>query len=595
MKQRRTTCVLLVCIATTAALVAGCAPSVTTSPPAEVTTSVSKAAPTLLTSQPETPQYGGTLTLANVLAMNVFDPVAQGQMMGLPGQLILEQYLGEDWGKGAAGSGEVDWNMNRNPGPDTSAGVLAESWKMPELGTIIFKVRRGVRWAVASNTDASRFMNGREVTADDWVASFSYMMQGPRSPINGVPQIASTATMEKTGQWEVTLRTPVDPLLGWYRLAWGYYFHYLLPPEVIKKYGDMRGWQTVVGTGPFVLSDFVAGSSATLARNPNYWGRDPVGPGQGNQLPYLDGVKILAIPDLSATMAAYRTAKIDQGIGVAAEDARSLLKSAPDLKYRTYVNAFPNVIAMRTDKAELPFKDRRVRQALMMATDFAAIKNDLYGGEAEILAFPTSSDIKSVYVPLENMPESAQVLYRHSPGGAKELLAEAGLRDGVKARMVVTNNPSFVDLASACQAMWATAGIDIEIQTKESGVFNSIVWSRAYEDMLLTPVLSGGAYPGCLNLPSFRGGQSYVNDPVIEAASLEIQKHVIIDMPEADRPYRELMAYIVEQSYYIPLPTPLSYTFWWPWLKNYHGEAPTRLAMYYWIDRDLKEQMTGRR
>jgi len=55
------------------------------------------------------------------------------------------------------------------------------------------------------------------------------------------------------------------------------------------------------------------------------------------------------------------------------------------------------------------------------------------------------------------------------------------------------------------------------------------------------------------------------------------------------------MADIVVQSYYIPLPTPLSYTFWWPWLKNYHGEAPTRLAQYYWIDRDLKEQITGRR
>jgi len=106
----------------------------------------------------------------------------------------------------------------------------------------------------------------------------------------------------------------------------------------------------------------------------------------------------------------------------------------------------------------------------------------------------------------------------------------------------------------------------------------------------------GSQYPTCLNLMYFKSPCfGYVNDPVIESAFNEIQKHVIINMSEADRLHRELMPYIVEQSYYLPLPSTLASSLWWPWLKNYHGETPISFAKYWWIDRDMKEEMTGRR
>jgi ABC-type oligopeptide transport system substrate-binding subunit len=51
-----------------------------------------------------------------------------------------------------------------------------------------------------------------------------------------------------------------------------------------------------VGTGPFLFSDYVQNSSLTAIRNPNYYEKNPVGVGEGNQLPYLDEVKFL-IPE----------------------------------------------------------------------------------------------------------------------------------------------------------------------------------------------------------------------------------------------------------------------------------------------------------
>jgi peptide/nickel transport system substrate-binding protein len=543
------------------------------------------------TTQAEEPQYGGTLTFITA-DTGVFDYVAMGQMGGPAKQLVVDRYLEEDWTRGAAGSGEINWVPNISPAPDTCMGILAESWQIPALGTVVYQVRRGVHWAYNPESEASRLMNGREVTADDWIASFDYIMN-PHSGIKlYIPQLFGTATMDKTGPWEVTLKTPVDPLVGWNWLA----MSDLFPPEVIAKYGNMQDWQHVVGTGPFILTDYVPESSVSLTRNPEYWMKDPVGPGEGNQLPYLGGVKILVVNDISTSAAALRTGKADFFTVIPADDANNYVHEVSEVRYTTYVSSYPYVIAMRIDKTELPYKEKKVRQALMMATDFNALKDGFYGGSAEILGFPVSSEAKGAYMPLDQMPESAQALYRYNPEKARELLAEAEYPDGFTARMILWSAFDYTDIASVLQDMWAKAGIKLELQPKESGVFGSIAYSWSYQDMILCPMIWGSQYPTCLNLMSFKSPCfGYVSDPVIEAAFREIQKHVIIDMSEANRLFRELMPYLVEQAYYLPLPSTLASSLWWPWLKNYHGETPIGFAKYWWIDRDMKEEMTGRR
>jgi len=62
-------------------------------------------------------------------------------------------------------------------------------------------------------------------------------------------------------------------------------------PDAAKLWGDLNDWHHAIGTGPFILKDFVSGSSMTLIKNPNYWAYDERHP--ENQLPYMDGLKIL--------------------------------------------------------------------------------------------------------------------------------------------------------------------------------------------------------------------------------------------------------------------------------------------------------------
>ena len=163
-------------------------------------------------------------------------------------------------------------------------------------------------------------------------------------------------------------------------------------------------------------------------------------------------------------------------------------------------------------------------------------------------------------------------------------------------KMIVVNLFGIPDTAAALKDMWADIGVNMEIQVLEQGAYNSIAYFRSYEDTVLVYLPSGAvSYPSCLDLWNFKGVNfGCINDPVIDSVSQEIKEHAIINMPKADRLFRELVPYIVEQVHYIPLPSPYWYKLWWPWVKNYHGENFYSL-MYTWIDQNFQKQIMDSR
>lgn len=557
-------------------------------------------APTPVPSLVEKPMYGGTINvLQRTITENFDGGVTPNALAPFQFGLIYEHLIFPDWSVGMAGSGKHDFGGGLNR-LEYFTGHLAEKYEIPEIGKWIFQIRKGVRFALDPTNEASRLMNGRELTADDVIWSQRRLLTLSTSSVMlSQPALAKTAILEKTGPWEVTLKTPEDPMAGWHWIAFGGNSGLQYPREVVEKYGSTSDWRNVVGTGPFMLKDFVAGSVATLVRNPNYWGKDPVGAGKGNQLPYADTVKILIIPDLSTRLASMRTGRAEWVDAIEWEDATSFMKTAANIQYKKYLPGGRGV-ALRTDKPDLPFKDKRVRQALMLATDFEALKRDLYLGEAEIHINPVAPVLGygRAYMPMNELPESVQSLYKHNPEKAKQLLAEAGYPRGFKTKMIVQNISTDMDPAAAFKAMWAKAGIDVEIQPRETAVYTGITRARSHDEMIMTGVGSSGGTASFYYMTSWRSARSasYIDDPIIEQKYQEMQKYVMVNFAKADEIFRELTPHMIEQAYYIPRPTPYSYIFWQPWLKNYHGETLIYHFLYYaWIDQDLKEKTTGRR
>lgn len=581
---------------------------ITTSKPP--TTSVAPATTVPSTTVPATtvqkPQYGGTINVLLQTDILGFDRAASNLTGQDPSRIINEGLVNPDWARGPAGTNEIDWAMaNQVPVPQFYQGDLAESVQFPKPGTAVYKIRQGVRWAL-SDSPASKLVGGREMTADDIVWGLKYYATNPKGFVAiRNPPISAGAKITKTGPWEVTITFPPELSAAFWKVfGFSDIASCLVPPEVVQKYGDQNDWHNVVGTGPFMLTDFVSASSMTLSKNPNYWMKDPVGPGKGNQLPYIDMVKYLIIPDISTQMAAMRTAKGDWMTNVNWEDANNgLIKIIPQMQYLQSLPRATHVIFMRTDKPNLPYSNLSVRQALTMAIDFNAIKNDLYNGNADILVWPqptAKGKAYAPYVPLEKLHPAARDLFTYNPTKAKQMLTQAGYPKGFEATVICSSVGDFVDVLSVVKAMWAKVDVDLKIQPLEAGIYQTRFSAGNYDNLMLGQAGTFAAWSDLAPLTGVANNKSFIKDSKIDQVIVDMSPYILTDPQKAIEIVQNLFPYVIEQAYAIGLPEPYKATVWWPWVKNYHGEVgvvPTTLAgwtKYVWLDQNLKKQLTGR-
>ncbi|MFC2038201.1 ABC transporter substrate-binding protein [Chloroflexota bacterium] len=545
------------------------------------------------------PQYGGNLRIGLASDVIYFDE-AFTMTITLGGFTHNEPAEG-DWTKGPTGSGECDWTYSGNDRIFYKSGAVIESWDMPEAGHIIFKVRQGVHYSLDPTNEASALVGGREMTAEDIAYSLSRLQTAPMAYVhNAYPRLAETTVITAPDKWTVDIIGPADEFANSHS-QW-FDRNHVIAPELVEKYGDVNDWERQVGTGPFLLKDYLPSSSATFEKNSNYWRKDELDPGKGNQLPYLDSVKAIIILDTSTMQAALRTGKIDQTYVNTLEDAQNITRHAPELLSLRWLTHATQTIAMHLYDPELPTYDVRVRQAMMMATDLDTIAEQLYVNDAQTLCWPWPElkEYASMYLPFDEMPANVQEIYTYNPDKAKALLAEAGYPNGFKTRLDCRNTSLDVDFASVVKDQWSKVGIELDIHPQELGVHSSLWRGNTYSDMIIAGGVGIGSYyrfigmdqPGMWN-------PSRVNDAHVQ----EVKKECFAlfnegDWDGVDATFKDLTSYMREQVWYIPRPLPYSYTLWWPWVKKYNGEISVgwagpaqRWCQYVWVDQDLKKEM----
>jgi peptide/nickel transport system substrate-binding protein len=516
-----------------------------------------------------------------------------------------------DWAKGNAGgygAGVTDW-VNAYDVWDNHDGAAAESWSwnldIPNNeGTIVYQIREGTHFALDSGSEASQLVGGREMTTDDVVFSLRQVVNTETSFLyKAFPELRN-AEVTKTGPWEVTAKVSADALVTAIT-HFGAYFR-VVPHEVVEKYGNMGDWERSVGTGPYILKDYITGSVAELVRNPSYWRTDPVGPGQGNKLPYIDTIRMIVIEDTSTRQAALRTAKIDVSSGFGGsydyEQAETMRKSTPDLIEGEGMLGGPCIyVYMNTQRP--PFDDVKVRRAISMAVDLETIKQELNNGLGQILTWPAEKlpGYEDLYLGLDDpeMPESVKELYVYNPEKAKQLLAEAGFPDGFQTSVLIGAGEA--DYFSIIKDMLSKVNIDLTLDVQDMGVGRAMYNNGDY-DMC---GWFGGRGPitvfyNMVTLTagtSVGGSGSQINDPVIQEASAKMRLMYIDDYKGAMRVFKDLMKHVLDQAYVVSRPIYPQSTFWWPWVKGYSGEETVgywhgpNWVMWVWMDEDLKESM----
>src|SRR5919109_2760398 len=210
------------------------------------------------------------------------------------------------------------------PGTFTVEPHLAERWEQPDDTTYIFHLRQGVKW---HNKPP---LNGRELVADDVKFTYDRFMSEKANVLR--EQLEPVDRVEVVDRYTVkfVLKEPFVWLPNRLADASGMW---IIAPEVVEKFGDLKKPESAIGTGPFLLERYEPNVKTAFKRNPAYFLTDQ---------PYVDGVEWLVLDDPSAALAMYRTGQLDcgsaAGWSVRQQDLESLKQSHPTLVYQDYLS-----------------------------------------------------------------------------------------------------------------------------------------------------------------------------------------------------------------------------------------------------------------
>jgi len=444
-------------------------------------------------------------------------------------------------------------------GPDVEPGTfitephLAEGWEQPDDTTYIFHLRQGIKW---HNKPP---LNGRELVADDVKFTFDRFLREPGNADRHM--LASVDRIEVVDRYTVkfVLKEPYVWLINVLanpRSMW------IIAPEVVQQFGDLKKPESVIGTGPFLLDHYEPNVKTVFKRNPDYFLK-----GQ----PYIDGVEWLVLEDESTGLAMYRTGQIDAGPWhwwvVRQADLEALQKSHPNLVYKDVVDNVTSAVYMRTDQA--PFHDVRVRRAISMAIDRQGLIDAVF-----LKGQPTPAiapGLTAWSLPIDQLGEVARY-YQYNPKEAKRLLAEAGYAKGFKTQLNFTGGygRDVIDAVQLLEQYLKEVGIEVELKQQEYGAYMATTFAGKYEGIATGPisiawepdsVLYGMYEPGNLR------NSSHVNDPKL-LAMLQEQRRTK-DIEARRRLIFDIQRYIAEQQYYV-FTISITYTCsWQPYVKNY--------------------------
>jgi peptide/nickel transport system substrate-binding protein len=337
------------------------------------------------------------------------------------------------------------WEPLLNFDPDfnvVNTDSLAEELETIAADHYVVRLKEGVT-----------FWDGKPVTADDLIYSFTRMLDPELALFGGA---ALRPIMKPTGVTKVDDRTvdiKLDQLVANFNEALCAYTAGIVPEGYERFAGDPT---TQNGTGPFKLQEFEVGVQSIHTRNENYWQ-----PGK----PYFDEVHLIDFADNDAMINALLADQID-----CAQDVPSTAVDTLKNQGMGVLDASGGgwlTIIMAVDQE--PFTDVRVRQAMRLIVDRQAMVDQVLGGYGRI-ANDLYSPLDPAYIG-DELPQRDQDI-----DAAKALLADAGQSDLEIDLFAPNDTAGLPEMAQAFATMAADAGIKVNPQVVDGGVF----WGDEY-------------------------------------------------------------------------------------------------------------------
>ncbi len=243
-------------------------------------------------------------------------------------------------------------------------GRLAESWSPNDTGDVwTFKLRQGIKFNDGSPFEAPDVVSTMDRLVDPKSGSAA------QAALLGILSVGGTKAVD-----QYTVDFNLDkPFADFPYMVCTSSYNTVMLPRNYK--GD---WvKNPVGTGPWLLKEYVAKQKCTATKKPDYWRKDA----EGRQLPFMDEIDWVMIADESASTLQLQSGTADVQAQTVFQGAQALWTD-PNLRVDIYPS--PGIRELQMNTLKDPFTDKRVRQAVALSLDREAINQALFDGKSII-------------------------------------------------------------------------------------------------------------------------------------------------------------------------------------------------------------------
>jgi len=320
-------------------------------------------------------------------------------------------------------------------------GEVAESWKISDDGkTYTFKIREN-----------KKFASGNPLTAEDVVFSLQRAVILDKSPAFilgqfGLDKDNVKDKIKQTGPYEVTMEVDKSyaPTFVLYCLTST--VASIVDKKLVmqnEKDGDLGyNWLKThyAGSGPFSVRDWKPNEVIVLERNPNYEKKTP-----------LARVIYRHIKETATQRLLLEKGDVDVARNLNPEEIAAVSKN-PDIKIDSAPKGTVYYLGLNQKNPNLAKPE--VRKALKYLVDYSAIADTIMKHKGEV---------HQAFLPKGYLGAINENPYKLDVAKAKELLAQAGLKDGFTVTMDTRSTPEITGIAQAIQSTFAQAGVKLEL------------------------------------------------------------------------------------------------------------------------------------
>jgi peptide/nickel transport system substrate-binding protein len=319
--------------------------------------------------------------------------------------------------------------------------------------TITYHLRHGVRW-----------QDGAPFTARDVAFTFA-KMRDPHVPFALATWYGIVKSLATPDLYTVVVRLLTPSSDATSELFVNGEYGMIVPEHLLRDAGTFQRdpfGGAPVGTGPYRVERWERGATLDLRANPHYF----------RGAPHIDRLRLVFVSDQNTLAVQKRTGELDFVANLPLTQI-STFKNSPQQTVRVVPTYYLDYVVANVRTP--PFDDVRVRRALSLALDRAALARTTFHGAATAAA--------SMVPPWSRfVAHSAAPTGRPDLAAARALLDAVGWRpdpDGIRSKngarlafplTTIAGQTVLLNAAVELQAQWRAVGIDAQLRPLQSTV-----------------------------------------------------------------------------------------------------------------------------